>query len=1003
MAGHEVDSFQDAYDALPAAPAKKRRIQRACDICRTKRRACDGLRTATKKCSFCTENGLECVYSGAPTTTKKKSYTEVLEGKLAETERLLKQYTSAETRPGWSPDSPILKHGSLPSSSAGSSPAAPNPLWRTKARAGLAVEFAAMTIRAVNADEDPESPVAEDDADAAHVQLAKDMNAMKLTSHREQFLGKSSGAMLVRAAMELKVNYSAAKQGAPKQTMAAMGNRRPEYWTSVPWRHAPMARPRYVFPPLDLLNSLVALYFEHNNSLIPLLHRPTFEAFISTLEYLRDDKVGALVLIVCAIGARYSDDPRVLEGTNGTAEGTNELAAGYKYFTQLSTELEFMFDTPGLFDLQRYCLAIQFLEGSATQASWPLIGIGLRIAEEVGAHRRQVSMNGTRVGPGPHAGHAKSFNAAAGSGPSRRQPAEGPHAHTPAVPSPAAAAAGAKPASGGGDGHTVEAELWRRAFWVLVYYDRLVSCTLGRPCGVQWDDFDIQLPTPVDDEYWEHPHDPLRSFRQPSDTPSKIELFNHLLRLSNVLSFVLRLLYSIDKKGSLLRSDDDRWEEHVVKELDSALNKWVDGIPAHLRWDPSNPNPLWFKQSVYLYTAYYHVQMTIHRPFIPAVRFKHTPPQDPNAPSTRPSAQPAKTPSLPSLAICTNAARGTAHVAHTWNTRCPNQPFIGLLPGLTIAGVVLLLNVWSGKRTGLDPRMNTAVDEVGKVMQTISVCEKRWQMAGLFWDILSELANVGNVRLPVPQNPAVFMEPPPSSSSDPSPSPESSHSGTGSAAMSSASSASPNATRLMVSSARSTLPVNSRKRHHVSSASTADDLPPTQPTTLQESTVGSGSWASYDPASVGSWHPSGNEYADDGEAFAWLGEPGVIIGGSGTEFMPMYSSDLGRSVGAVDWGAASVAAMQPGADLFGTVPTGSSSASSSAGSLPASALWQGSSAGHPFTTSVPPGPPPSLSDPELLAALEMDMWANAPPGLGANDWGTYFELMNGMQTGRGGQ
>jgi hypothetical protein len=36
--------------------------------------------------------------------------------------------------------------------------------------------------------------------------------------------------------------------------------------------------------------------------------------------------------------------------------------------------------------------------------------------------------------------------------------------------------------------HTVEAELWRRAFWVLISYDRTVSCALGRPCAMQYDE-----------------------------------------------------------------------------------------------------------------------------------------------------------------------------------------------------------------------------------------------------------------------------------------------------------------------------------------------------------------------------------------------------------------------------------------------------------------------------------------------------------------------------------
>lgn len=134
------------------------------------------------------------------------------------------------------------------------------------------------------------------------------------------------------------------------------------------------------------------------------------------------------------------------------------------------------------------------------------------------------------------------------------------------------------------------------------------------------------------------------------------------------------------------------WEQHIVAELDSALNKWIDSIPEHrtfspyhfhirhfasrityiyiylypyprishrptsslitnfsltphctVHWDPSREDPTFFRQSAVLYCTYYHVQILVHRPFIPSPR--------------KPSPL-----SFPSLAICTNAARSCSHV-----------------------------------------------------------------------------------------------------------------------------------------------------------------------------------------------------------------------------------------------------------------------------------------------------------------------------------------------------
>ena len=69
-----------------------------------------------------------------------------------------------------------------------------------------------------------------------------------------------------------------------------------------------------------------------------------------------------------------------------------------------------------------------FLHGSSTpQSSWTIIGTGIRLAQDVGAHRRKVYNHNKR---------------------------------------------------------TVEDELWKRAFWVLVCLDRFMSSALGRPCAI---------------------------------------------------------------------------------------------------------------------------------------------------------------------------------------------------------------------------------------------------------------------------------------------------------------------------------------------------------------------------------------------------------------------------------------------------------------------------------------------------------------------------------------
>ena len=66
------------------------------------------------------------------------------------------------------------------------------------------------------------------------------------------------------------------------------------------------------------------------NVYLPIFHRPTFEEELRQCLHLRDPEFGAVVLLVCAIGARLSDDPRVL------SEGTDDWhSAGFKWFSQI--------------------------------------------------------------------------------------------------------------------------------------------------------------------------------------------------------------------------------------------------------------------------------------------------------------------------------------------------------------------------------------------------------------------------------------------------------------------------------------------------------------------------------------------------------------------------------------------------------------------------------------------------------------------------------------------
>ncbi|KAJ7268781.1 fungal-specific transcription factor domain-containing protein [Mycena haematopus] len=189
--------------------------------------------------------------------------------------------------------------------------------------------------------------------------------------------------MLVKTAMDIKRETGEDKKLADH----LLAIKRPEYWNSHPW-HQPPPEPQdiYIFPEKDLMESLMSLYFSHVHPFIPLLHRQTFERSIDEGLHLRNSRFGATLLLVCALASRYSSDPRVyLEGTNNS-----EHSCGWKWVGQIRLVKQSFTTTPSLYDVQICCLAVVFLQGTGCpELCWVLTSIGIRLAQDVGAHRRR--------------------------------------------------------------------------------------------------------------------------------------------------------------------------------------------------------------------------------------------------------------------------------------------------------------------------------------------------------------------------------------------------------------------------------------------------------------------------------------------------------------------------------------------------------------------------------------------------------------------------------------
>ncbi|KAI3616552.1 hypothetical protein WG66_011677 [Moniliophthora roreri] len=375
---------------------------------------------------------------------------------------------------------------------------------------------------------------------------------ISLGSSKRSYYGRASHLMLVKTALSLMP---------PTRNNFCLDIRRPEYWNVYSWELSESQiryQTLYQFPEPDLMVHLIDLYFDKFCASMRMLHRPSFEREVYVeSKHLHDSQFGALVLTVCALGARYSDDRRIFD--DGCKSEHN---AGWKWIRQIRPFglCSFEGEDPCVYELQALCNYMFFnLETSTPDVSWLLLGVGVRYAQAVGAHRRRFCS---------------------------KDP-------------------------------TAEQELWKRAFWTLIVIDCYMASFWGRPRATFPLDYDQEFPLEVDDEYWEPSEPDGLPFQQPEGKPSMVTFWGLLLRLLRILGIAQRTILALDKDAL----ESHIWilpnEERVIMELDSDLNEWIDSVPEHLRWKSDQPDSPFFNQAATLYSVYYWVTIQIHRPFIP--------------------------------------------------------------------------------------------------------------------------------------------------------------------------------------------------------------------------------------------------------------------------------------------------------------------------------------------------------------------------------------------------
>ncbi|KIY68366.1 hypothetical protein CYLTODRAFT_374486 [Cylindrobasidium torrendii FP15055 ss-10] len=417
--------------------------------------------------------------------------------------------------------------------------------------------------------------------------------------------------------------------------------RRKAFWVSPEqsWEYLDM--PHFaplVFPDADLLDVLVSLYFQYFNPQICLIHAPTFRRQIAKGLHYASHAFGSVVLGVCALASRYTDDLRVGEGHH----------KGWVYFSQLRAVHggQCLAKENLLWDLQLFPLMILYAYSlTLPNVARSLTGSGIRIAQTSNLHRLK-----------------------------REE----------------------------GRLWSVENEMLKRVWWVLVTMDVYVCSLGGKTRATNFEEFDTDLPLEVDDGYWpgEPLSDPLNPWCQPPNIPSRVVFWTHHLRLVEILSFGQKTISTVRRGPFWDNIGCPEWGLNIARELQRSLDAWLDALPPHVRWDPYNLTP----DSAFLACAFYGAQMQIHRPFL------HE---------------------FSSAAACVGAARACAHIIVVYPIQTtPNV----LLGACLLSSVLLLLHVKEGRLA-----TKRDLEDVGRCMDRLEKYERVYRVAGRYRDIIREI------------------------------------------------------------------------------------------------------------------------------------------------------------------------------------------------------------------------------------------------------------------------
>ncbi|KAF2637163.1 hypothetical protein P280DRAFT_483055 [Massarina eburnea CBS 473.64] len=553
------DDLDDVHDQ---GDPKRRRIARACDMCRKKKIKCDGKMPA---CTHCLNYKTECIFTQVEKKRqppKGAKYIEGLENRLARMESLMRLSGVLPEDDDGSTDLATLEKRLADRAQRNSATPAParerrqssvtsadKPADATATPTQPGLPSPRSGTASPEPPQQPQPPPQQArpartgrngrDEDA----LAEMMCSLVTNNCGEtRYIGSSSGFSIFSPKGIQWVNDKTGDASFQEMisTDAIEDNKwiqwRPDVFEDIFKRR--VYRP---LPPKPEALSLLKDYFENFNCMFPLFHEPTFMHLVDK-HYSKDPYEGSGWWASLNVALAFAHRLRVM--SNLVPQEEDEKAWQYLK-NAMSVQVELTMRNTDLLSVQALLGIGLFLLGTPNpQPTYFFVAAAIRLSHSIGLHKK---------------GAGFSLNSS-------------------------------------------EVEQRKRVFWIAYMLDRDICLRSGRPPIQDDDDMNVELPS-------EDPPDNIGNIPL-ADGKGKMNLFRAMCTFSIIQSHVYKRLYSVkatkQTDGELL---------NTIGELDKELETWKDEIPLEFRPEheiKASHTPLILQVAV-LHLGYYNCLTTIHR------------------------------------------------------------------------------------------------------------------------------------------------------------------------------------------------------------------------------------------------------------------------------------------------------------------------------------------------------------------------------------------------------